>query len=165
MRSWQFHILHQCYTIQPVQPAPAASLTALHSTKPAPGPAPFPISHHTAVPVLFWTIKLSFVLMICFRRGLPQLGAKRDCGPCSWRRAFGTLRALWGIGSAGKSGGFLPALSPLVQLTLFVCQQKDHSRRCHSAAAAITLSPLRAEGMRVRGKANTVVVPYWGSCH
>lgn len=60
----------------------------------------------------------------------------------------------------------LPVLSLSVQVTLLVSQHKDHSRRGHNAAAAITLSPLKAEGNRVRGKVNTAfAVPYHGSCH
>lgn len=60
----------------------------------------------------------------------------------------------------------LPVLSLSVQVTLLVSQHKDHSRRGHNAAAAITLSPLKAEGNRVRGKVNAAfAVPYQGSCH
>lgn len=59
-----------------------------------------------------------------------------------------------------------PALILLVQVTLLVSQHKDHSRRSHNDAAAITLLPLRAERKRVRAKANTAfAVPYRGSCH
>lgn len=38
---------------------------------------------------------------------------------------------------------FLPALCLSVQVTLLLSQYKDHSRRGHHAAAAVTLSPLR----------------------
>lgn len=123
-------------------------------------------SQNTAVSVLFWTIKLIFVLMVCFRRGVHQLTAKRDCGTCS-RWAFGTLRLLWGTGNAGKSDGFLPPCTEPFSAGHPACvSTKDHSRRGRNAAAAITLSPLRAEGNRVRGKVNTAfAVPYQGSCH
>lgn len=57
------------------------------------------------------------------------------------------------------------ALSLLVQVALLVSQHKDHSRRGHNTAAPITLSPLRAEGKRVRDKVNTAfAVPFRGSC-
>lgn len=60
-----------------------------------------------------------------------------------------------------------PALCLSVQVTLLVSQYKEHSRRGHNAAAAaVTLSPLEAEGKTVKGKANTAfAVPHRGSCH
>lgn len=144
VRSCCPHILHQCYIIQPVQPAPAASLPALHSTKPA--PCHRPVSHNTAVPVLFWTIKLILVLMVCFRRGLPQLRAKRDCGTCSWCRAFGTLRLVWGSGSAGKSDGFFPPCTEPLGAAHPVCL---HTKITAEEAAVLLLpSPFHPSGQK-----------------
>lgn len=82
--------------------------TSLYQTCPMLQASSIPVSHNTAVPILFWTIRLIFVLMICFRRGLPQLRAKRDCGTRSWCRAFGTPRLFRGTGTADKSDGFFP---------------------------------------------------------